>query len=178
MPHAWLLRVIVDGIKMYAATHAAREENHRNVNELAEVLQSGEQRERVRKEFVDATRAKVLSAAQRHVGERKKKDDATSTAKVATARSPASKSSVGSTSNSGAAGGGAVDGSAPSACGSADRALEGRWTPSAPSEVAEAIEELTRRRRALMQAGCAPSRPGSRARRGRHKLRTPAIRAP
>ena len=38
------------------------------------MLQSGE-RDRARKEFVDATRAKVLSAAQRHVEERRKKEE-------------------------------------------------------------------------------------------------------
>ena len=63
----------VEGIKLYAASHAAKEENFRHANELSSVLQSGE-RDRARKDFIDSTRAKVLSAAQRHVEERKRKE--------------------------------------------------------------------------------------------------------
>ena len=78
-------------------------ENHRHITELSQVLQSGE-RDRARKEFVDATRAKVLSAAQRHVEERRKKDDFE---KGLTAVASPASGSAPSSSSSGGGGGGA-----------------------------------------------------------------------
>ncbi len=62
----------VEGIKVYAATHAVKEEGMKHGASLVEVLQSSE-REKARRDFVDATRNKVLTAAQNHFSAKKVK---------------------------------------------------------------------------------------------------------
>jgi hypothetical protein len=166
------------------------------VTELTQVLQSGE-RDRARKEFVDATRAKVLSAAQRHVEEKKKKVDhkqrnsvsvagpsagaaaavAAASADTASGSSSARRASTADATSAAAAAAAAATASEASggaARGGDARGSEGSVNAVAASalaqakggtsigvgglsaslgEITEAIDELTRRRRALVQAG-------------------------
>ena len=114
---------------------------------------------------VHATRAKVLSAAQRHVEEEEKKDfQRASSSSDALA---ASSSSAATAAPTDSPAGGATSGSGsalatPAASAPAASATSASFRVSSKldtsqltrlSDMTEAIEELTRRRRALVQAG-------------------------
>ena len=151
------------------------------------------ERDRARKEFVDATRAKVLSAAQRHVEERRKKEENSITPGQAPTpapppppasgqstggRTPGGKKKVGEDGGGGGKASKDNKSQAPGTTGpssSSDAAASRPMSAVAGAvlagmqvggggaaqvlanaslgQVMEAIDDLTRRRRALVQAG-------------------------
>jgi len=114
---------------------------------------------------VHATRAKVLSAAQRHVEEEEKKDfqRASSSSDALAASSSAAATAAPTDSPAGGATSGSGSALAtPAASAPAASATSASFRVSSKldtsqltrlSDMTEAIEELTRRRRALVQAG-------------------------